>query len=158
MILTIGILIFKIEMDLYEENKKYGYYGFWDNVEYDTWTDEIIPKQEIDTYNNDDKYITNFKQIKELLKQYKELQGNYWGIKKDKLEKVTNIDNILIKDYLDLDYEVKKIDGPGYMYKLEIKGEYANSYYRDISSASYLNGLVKEVVKAKYREQNNLKA
>ena len=44
------------------------------------------------------------------------------------------------------------------MYKLEIKGEYANSYYRDISSASYLNGLVKEVVKAKYREQNNLKA
>lgn len=165
MILTIGILIFKIEMDLYEENKKYGYYGFWDNVEYDTWTDEIIPKQEIDTYNNDDKYITNskgkkiyFKQIKELLKQYKELQGNYWGIKKDKLEKVTNIDNILIKDYLDLDYEVKKIDGPGDMYKLEIKGEYANSYYRDISSASYLEGLVKEVVKAKYREQNNLKA
>lgn len=162
MILTIGILIFKIEMDLYEENKKY---GFWDNVEYDTWTDEIIPKQEIDTYNNDDKYITNskgqkiyFKQIKELLKQYKELQGNYWGIKKDKLEKVTNIDNILIKDYLDLDYEVKKIDGPGDMYKLEIKGEYANSYYRDISSASYLNGLVKEVVKAKYRGQNNLKA
>lgn len=59
---------------------------------------------------------------------------------------------------MDLDYEVKKIDGPGDMYKLEIKGEYANSYYRDISSASYLSGLVKEVVKAKYREQNNLKA
>lgn len=89
MILTIGILIFKIEMDLYEENKKYGYYGFWDNVEYDTWTDEIIPKQEIDTYNNDDKYITNskgkkiyFKQIKELLNSIKNYKETIGGLKR----------------------------------------------------------------------------
>lgn len=150
-------------MESYKERKKYGYSRFWENEEYDTWTGEIIPKQEIDTYNNDDKYIINsngeeikFKQIKELLNQYKEIQGNYGNIRKNKLDKVTNICDILIKDYLDLDYEVEKFEDSSNMYKLKMKGEYENTYYNDISSASSLERLVREVVGKKYREQNNL--
>ena len=57
---------------------------------------------------------------------------------------------------MDLDYEVEKFDDSSNMYKLKMKGEYENTYYDDISSASSLERLVREVVGKKYREQNNL--
>lgn len=65
-----------------------------DHIEYDSWTDEIIPKQEISTYSNDEKYITNskgeeikFSKIKEEIERFREVQGDYASFSKNKVKK-----------------------------------------------------------------------
>lgn len=150
-----------------EMNKEYidnGYSGYWD-ARFDEWTGEIIPKQELETYNNDDKYITNskgeqikFAQIDELLNKYEEIQGDASNIKKTNLNKLTEICDILIKEYFDLDYEVCDYanDPSTNMYSIRMKGEFEDSEYKDVSSASYLRSLAHKVVKEKYRSQNGL--
>ena len=62
------------------EYQKYGYDSYTDNIKHDNWTGEIIPKQEIDTYSNDNKYIINskgeqvtFGQMKDLIRQFGEI-------------------------------------------------------------------------------------
>ena len=134
-----------------------------DHIEYDSWTDEIIPKQEISTYSNDEKYITNskgeeikFSKIKEEIERFSEVQGDYASFSKNKVKKIDNICDKLLRDYLDLDYEIVNWGESFDDYVLRIKGDYENSYYSEIANPSYLEGLVKEVVKDKYRSQNNL--
>ena len=61
-----------------------------------------------------------------------------------------------MRDYLDLDYKIVNWGESFDDYVLQIKGDYENSYYSEIANPSYLEGLVKEVVKDKYRSQNNL--
>lgn len=164
MVAVIAIFIF-VTPKIDKKYQKYGYTGYNDNIKHDLWTGEIIPKQEIDTYNNDEKYIINskseqikFNQMKELIKQYNQIQGNNAFINESNLDSLTSICNILLKDYLDLDFEIKPFGNlydKNYVFK--VKGEYENSYYSDFSSTPYLEGLVKEVVKDKYRSQNYLK-
>ncbi len=146
-----------------KEYQKYGYSGYSDNIQYDTWTNEIIPKQEIATYNNDEKYITNskgeqikFLQIKVLLDEFGEIQGSYASISKDKIQSIDYICNTLLRDYLDLDYETKSFDNSDDKFVIKIKGDYEDSYYSEISTRSELEGLVKEVIQDKYKKQNNL--
>lgn len=38
------IIILSVKGDLDNEYQQYGYTGFSDNIKYDEWTDEIIPK------------------------------------------------------------------------------------------------------------------
>ena len=142
-----------------KEYQKYGYSGYSDNIQYDTWTNEIIPKQEIATYNNDEKYITNskgeqikFLQIKVLLDEFGEIQGSYASISKDKIQSIDYICNTLLRDYLDIDYEIKNFGDSKDSYVINIIGEYENSYYSEISTRSELEGLVKEVVQKKYKK------
>lgn len=149
-------LIVSPEVD--KEYQKYGYTDYTDNIKYDTWTGEIIPKQKIDTFNNDNKYITNskeekiyFSQMKELISKFGEIQGNYASFKKEKIEIIDNICNTLLKEYLDLNYEIINWGSSPDNYVLQIRGEYENSYYSEISNPAELEGLVKEVVKDKYR-------
>lgn len=158
---AIAVLIF-VTPKMDKEYQNYGYTGYTDKIKYDQWTGEIIPKQEIETYNNDDKYITNskgeqitFKQMKDLIKQYEQTHGgSFANIKQEKLEALTSICDILIKDYLELDYEVVPFGRPSdNMYNLKIKGEYEDSYYSNITSSQYLAGFVKEVVRDKYKKQ-----
>ena len=82
-IILFGVITFSAKGDLDKEYQQYGYTGFSDNIKYDEWTNEIIPKNEIGTYNNDNKYITKnngdkvyFADIKEQLNEYEKLQGN----------------------------------------------------------------------------------
>lgn len=158
-----GIICFVVSSDLNKEYKKYGYSSFNDNIKYDTWTGEIIPKQEINTFNNDNKYITNskgeqikFTQIKELIKQFGNIQGNYASFTGDKVRNIDTICNTLLKDYLDLNYEIINYGESSNNYVLQIRGEYEKSYYSEISNPAELEGLVQEVVKDKYRSQNGL--
>ena len=46
-IIIFGVVIFFVNGDLDNEYQQYGYNGFSDNIKYDEWTDEIIPKNKI---------------------------------------------------------------------------------------------------------------
>ena len=163
-IIGIVILFFVISNDLDKEYQQYGYTGFSDNIQYDQWTGEIIPKSEIETYSSDNKYITNSKgeeisvaRINILLSRYEEIQGSYMSFSEDKKDALDVICNILLRNYLDLDYEIKPFGGDdSKSYRFQIIGEYENSYYSWISSPSELKGLVQEVFKDKYTKQNGL--
>ena len=56
-IISFVAIIFSVKEALDKEYQQYGYTGFSDNIKYDEWTDEVLPKDEISTYNNDNKYI-----------------------------------------------------------------------------------------------------
>lgn len=60
-LIILAIIIFITKKDMDNEYKKYGYTGFCDTIKYDDYTKENIPKNEISTYNNDNKFITNKK-------------------------------------------------------------------------------------------------
>ncbi len=155
--------IFRVKR-LDKKYQQYGYSGHMDNIQYDNWTGEIIPKHKIETYSNDDKYIVNlkgekvsFKQIKDLLEQYRVVQENNAFVKEENLNELTSICDVLLKEYLDLDYKVIKSDNPNMNeYRFKVSGKYEDSYYNEFTSTSYLEGLVRTVVKELYRGQNNL--
>lgn len=163
-IILFGSIFFFMKRDIDNDYKKYGYTGIMDNIKYDEWTGEIIPKAEINTYTSDNKYITNSKgnkitvaQIEDLLKQYGEIQGSYASFNESKKDSLDNICNILLREYLDLNYEIKHFGGENSKsYRFQIIGDYEDNYYSWISSPSDLRGLVKEVFKDKYCKQNGI--
>ena len=142
-----------------KEYQQYGYTGISDNIKYDEWTGEIIPKNQIATYDNSNKYIINskgnkitFAQIQEQIDQYSSIQGSYASFKSDKVKALDSICNILLRDYLDLDYEIIPFGGENSNnYRFQIRGDYEKSYYSWFSTPSDLKGLVKEVIKDKYK-------
>ena len=168
-LIIIGIILFAgifffINKDMDKEYQEYGYSGWSDNIKYDEWTGEIIPKSEIETYTSNNKYITNSKgnkitvaQIEDLLKQYGEIQGSYASFNESKKDSLDSICNILLREYFDLNYEIKPFGGEkSKSYRFQIIGDYEDSYYSWISSPSDLRGLVKEVFKDKYCNQNGI--
>lgn len=166
-IIVLAIIVFSVKGDLDKEYQQYGYTGFSDNIKYDEWTDEVIPKDEIQTYNNDNKWITKsngekvyFSDIKEQLNAYEKLQGNYAFIKEEKIEQVKNICDILFPNYFEIEYSIDKTsDGNSYL--IHLKNFTANGmYYEEYSIGSYsdMRSIIKYLVKGIYREQNNLEA
>ena len=166
-IIVLAIIVFSVKGDLDKEYQQYGYTGFSDNIKYDEWTDEVIPKDEIQTYNNDNKWITKsngekvyFLQIKEQLNAYEKLQENYAFIKEEKIEQVKNICDILFPNYFEIEYSIDKTsDGNSYL--IHLKNFTANGmYYEKYSIGSYsdMRSIIKYLVKGIYREQNNLEA
>jgi len=166
-IIVLAIIVFSVKEDLDKEYQQYGYTGFSDNIKYDEWTDEVIPKDEIQTYNNDNKCITKsngekvyFSDIKEQLNAYEKLQGNYAFIKEEKIEQVKNICDILFQNYFEIEYSIDKTsDGNSYL--IHLKNFTANGmYYEEYSIGSYsdMRSIIKYLVKGIYREQNNLEA
>lgn len=163
-LIVIGIFAFSESKRLDKKYQQYGYSGHMDNIQYDNWTGEIIPKYKIETYSNDDKYIVNlkgekvsFKQIRDLIEQYRIVQGNNAFVKEENLNELTSICDMLLKKYLDLDYKVIKSDNPNMNeYRFKVSGKYEDSYYNEFTSTPYLEGLVRTVVKELYRSQNNL--
>lgn len=163
-ILFVGIFFF-VNNDLDKEYQQYGYTGWTDNIKYDEWTEEIIPKSEIDTYTSASKFITNSKgnkitvsQIEELVKQYGEIQGSYMSFNKTKKDSLDNICNTLLREYLDLDYEIKPFgEANSSNYRFQIIGDFEDNYYSNFSTPSDLKSLSKEVFKYKYKKENNIK-
>lgn len=163
-LIVIGIFAFSESKRLDKKYQQYGYSGHMDNIKYDNWTGEIIPKYEIETYNNDDKYIVNlkgekvgFKQMKDLIEQYRVVQGSNAFVKEENLNELTSICDVLLKEYLNLDYKVIKFDNSDMNeYQFKVSGKYEDSYYNEFASTSYLDGLVRTVVQEIYRSQNNL--
>ncbi len=166
-IIVLAIIVFSVKGDLDKEYQQYGYTGFSDNIKYDEWTDEVIPKDEIQTYNNDNKWITKsngekvyFLDIKEQLNAYEKLQENYAFIKEEKIEQVKNICDILFPNYFEIEYSIDKTsDGNSYL--IHLKNFTANGmYYEKYSIGSYsdMRSIIKYLVKGIYREQNNLEA
>lgn len=169
-LIVIGIIIFItaffiIDHDMNKEYKQYGYSSWTDNIKYDEWTGEIIPKAEINTHTSMSKYITNSKgnkitvnQIEDLVKQYGEIQGSYMSFNENKKDSLDSICNTLLRDYLDLNYEIKPFgESNSHSYRFHIIGDYEDNYYSDFSTPSDLRSLSKEVFKDKYKKENNIK-
>ncbi len=166
-IVILLVIIFSVKRELDNEYQEYGYTGFSDNIKYDEWTDEVIPKSEIETYSNDDKYITKssgekvyFSDIKKQLEAYEELQGNYAYIKEESVTQAKEICDELFSDYFELTYSIEKVSDIS-SYEIHIKDFTANGmYYNDYEiGASYkMKNIVKYLVKGIYREQNGLEA
>ena len=64
-IIIFVILFFIIDHYMNKEYQQYGYTSWTENIKYDEWTGEIIPKAEINTHTSMSKYITNSKGNKE---------------------------------------------------------------------------------------------
>ena len=169
-LIVIGIILFivifvVINHDMNKEYQQYGYSSWTNNIKYDEWTGEIIPKAEINTHTSMSKYITNSKgneitvaQIEELVKQYGEIQGSYASFNESKKESLDSICNILLREYLDLDYEIKPFgEANSHNYRFQIVGDYSENYYSNFSTPSDLRSLSKEVFIDKYKKENNLK-
>ena len=169
-LIVIGIILFivifvVINHDMNKEYQQYGYSSWTDNIKYDEWTGEIIPKAEINTHTSMSKYITNSKgnritviQIEELVKQYGEIQGSYASFNESKKDSLNNICNTLLREYLDLNYEIRPFgELSSHNYRFQIVGDYERNYYSDFSTPSDLRSLTKEVFKDKYEKENNIK-
>lgn len=147
--------------ELDNKYKKYGYDGYTDKIQYDQWTGEIIPKNEIATWDSSEKYIINskgekitFGQMQELLDEYEAIQGNFFPIREKNKDSLDDICNTLLREYLDIDYEIDNYKEDSYQFV--IIGDYAGTMYSKIASACGIRGLVREVVNDKYRKQNGL--
>lgn len=166
-IIILVIIILSVKGDLDNEYQQYGYTGFSDNIKYDEWTDEIIPKDEIEIYNNDNKYITKsngenvyFADIKEQLDDYEKLQDNYAFIKPENVEQAKNICDVLFLNYFELPYSIDKTSD-GNLYLIHLKDFTANGMHYDdysIGPAYEMRNIIKYLVKGIYREQNGLEA
>lgn len=157
-------IYFIVSPQVDKEYQQYGYTGLSDNIKYDEFTGEIIPKEQIATYDNSDKFIINSKgnkitvaQIEELVKQYSEIQGSYASFNETKKDSLDNICNSLLREYLDLDYEIRPFGGENsHNYRFYIVRDYSENYYSDFSTPSDLRSLSKEVFKDKYCKQNGI--
>lgn len=163
-ILGLGMVLFIAGSSLSKEYKQYGYNGFWDDIQYDDWTGEIIPKAEIENYSNDEKYITNskgeqvtFEQIKEQMNLFQETtEGKTW-IGEEQVETVESICNTLFREYLEIEYEIKPTSKKhSESYYIQLSEEREDLEYHIISEFSELEWSVKELVKKLYKEQNGL--
>lgn len=105
---------FKFAKPVYDEAKSLGY-GQSETVWYDSMSGNPIPKKEYynKTYNNDNLYITKGDGTKVYFKQIKELrdEGNNYmhylaGIKKEDINKLKKILDVLCCDYLEVNYEI----------------------------------------------------
>ena len=156
-IIFTAIMIWDITRDLNKEPIEKGYTGFFDNVKYDEWTGEIIPKDEIHSYNNDNKYILNkksekiyFYQIKQDINRYEEIQGQHAFIKEKDKDMIDIICKRILNEYLDAEYEW--IGTSNSSYEIHIKNY--DEYGAYIGATSDLRYFVTERVKAIYNEQN----
>lgn len=157
-------IYFIVSLQVDKEYQQYGYTGLSDNIKYDEFTGEIIPKEQIANYDNSDKFIINSKgnkitvaQIEELVKKYSEIQGSYASFNETKKDSLDNICNSLLREYLDLEYEIRPFGGENsHNYIFHIVGDYSENYYSDFSTPSDLRSLSKEVFKDKYCKQNGI--
>ncbi len=93
-----------------------------------------------------------FEDIQELINQYASIQGSFASFKSDKVEALDNICNTLLREYLDLDYEIIPFGGENSNnYRFQIRGDFEDSYYSWFSTPSDLKSLVKEVINNKYK-------
>ena len=156
-IIFTSILIYDIIKDLNKEPIEKGYSGFFDDIKYDEWTGEIIPRNEIYSYNNDNKYIMNqkgeriyFYQIKVQINEYEKIQAQYGFIKEKDKETIDNICKKLLNDYLDVEYEWSRTSNSQYEIYIKNYGKYGTY----IGATSDLRSFVVEKIKKIYKEQN----
>jgi hypothetical protein len=140
--------------------KQYGYDGANDNIVYDEYTGEIVPKNEIETYDNSKKYIVNskgekvtIKEIKAILAGYKSIQGDTKYISEENKDAIDGVCNTLFKKFLDVDYEIQQAGK--YRYQIHIIGKYEKYSRFNISAYSEVENIVKIIVKDKYKEKDH---
>ena len=142
--------------------KQYGYTGANDNIVYDEYTGEIVPKNEIETYDNSKKYIVNskgekvtIKEIKAILAGYKSIQGDTKYISEANKDAIDGVCNTLFKKFLDVNYEIQQAGK--YRYQIHIIGKYEKYSRFNISTYSEVEDIVKIIVKDKYKPEDNKK-
>lgn len=142
-ILIFIIGYYKFAKPVYDEDKSLGYNQF-ETVRIDPMTGEKIPKNEIDTYSNDnvelkikDGTTITFKEIKDIRDKIKSKINNVGKI--DDTQEIRQLCDILFLDYLNTNYKIE--DGDLYINDLIVVS--------DIDFTSKVNELVQNV----YKEQ-----
>lgn len=142
-ILIFIIGYYKFAKPVYDEDKSLGYNQF-ETVRIDPMTGEKIPKNEIDTYSNDnvelkikDGTTITFKEIKDIRDKIKSKINNVGKI--DDTQEIRQLCDTLFLDYLNTNYKIE--DGDLYINDLIVVS--------DIDFTSKVNELVQNV----YKEQ-----
>ena len=142
--------------------KQYGYTGANDNIVHDEYTGEIVPKNEIETYDNSKKYIVTskgekvtIKEIKAILAGYKSIQGDTKYISEENKDAIDGVCNTLFKKFLDVNYEIQQAGK--YRYQIHIIGKYEKYSRFNISTYSEVEDIVKIIIKDKYKPEDNKK-
>ena len=148
-IIIIALLIFgyfNFAKPIYEESRKNGY-GIFETERIDPMTGEVIPKSQIDTYNNSYKTIidargkeTPFFYISKLRDSICDYLNE--GITSDNKGLITGGCQLLLQNTLGVDFEIT--DNELYVNNMWISG---SNDFRDT-----VNGIVKQI----YRKQNGL--
>lgn len=143
-LLTVGY--FKIAKPIYEENKKNGY-GIFETAKIDPMTGEVIPKSQIDTYNNSNKTIIDARGKETNLFYISKMRDSICdylneGITSDNKGLITGGCQLLLQDTLGVDFEI--IGNELYVNNMWISGP---NDFRDT-----VNTIVKQI----YRKQNGL--
>lgn len=159
-LIVVVIFFWWIFHDLNKEYKENGYTGLWDKtVEYDDWTGEIIPKDELDTYNNDNKYIklpsgekVYFYQIKQKIEEFEAVQGeNDNIITTEEQQQLDPIVKAVVTDYFGIEFTWS---GSAEKNSFNVSLENYDGYPSSISSISDFRLFVNDNVKRIYEEQN----
>lgn len=165
-IILLGVAIFSLSKSMDKEYQQYGYSGFFDNIKYDEWTDEVIPKDKINSPTIKEKSITtpdgsniSEKELEYYVEEYRKVQDSYRYLTEERKNKVKSLVNMLFGKMFKIDYSFEKIPSDE-TYIIHLKNFDANGiHYEDyeIGATSDFENILKLLFKGMYREQNGLK-
>lgn len=165
LIIVGAVMFFFISQDLNREPIENGYSGFFDNIKYDEWTNEIIPKDEI--YSPTIKYKSiqtpdgsnvSENELENFIEEYRKIQDNYGFLTEERKNKVESLVNMLFKLMFKIDYSFEKT-ATNTSYTIHLKNFDANGIHYDdyeIGATSEFAHILKLLFKGIYREQNSL--
>lgn len=157
-IIVVAIFCLIAHHNLDKEYQNYGYSGYNDNVVYDEWTGNIVPKYMSDSHSDSDDFIINDKgnkitvaQIEEQINAYKNVQDSKMFITEENKNLLIPICDILLKEYLDANYEVVKVNmkSSANFYNFKIQGKYYVKSNCEFSSTEQLREIVKNIFREK---------
>lgn len=145
-IILLVIGYFKFAKPVYDDHESYGYSTF-ETARIDPMTGEIIPKSQINNYDNSNKTILDVNGNEISFAYINRLRDSICSYIKgagiiENEELLTGACQLLLKDRLGVDFEIKE------------NNLYINNVW--ISSALNCRDTINTIVKGMYREQNGL--
>ena len=147
------------------EYQEYGYSGFFDNIKYDEWTDEIIQKDKIDSPTIEYKSIVTTngsnvseKELEYYVEEYRKVQDSYEYLTEERKSQVESLIDMLFGLMFKIDYSFEKTS-TNTSYTIHLKNFDANGIHYDdyeIGPTSEFKYILKLLFKGIYREQNGL--
>ena len=145
-IILVGIIIFSLSKSMDKKYQQYGYSGFFDNIKYDEWTDEVIPKDKINSstikyksITTQDGSIVSEKELEYYVEEYRKVQDSYGYLTEERKSQVESLINMLFGLMFKIDYSFEKTS-TNTSYTIHLKNFDANGiYYDDMKLGQLLN-------------------
>lgn len=164
-IILMGVIIISLSKSMDKEYQEYGYSGFFDNIKYDEWTDEVIPKDKINSPTIKYKSITtpdgsnvSEKEFEYYVEEYRKVQDSYGYLTEERKSQVESLINMLFGLMFKIDYSFEKTS-TNTLYIIHLKNFDANGVHYDdyeIGPTFEFKHILKLLFKGIYREQNGL--